>query len=264
MPCPGRGVGGRVPLQAMWVADEIDALLSDGVLRSHFLMPIHFEANLATKLMVLVRFGEWDAILDVPFKADAELYKTHTLFLHWARGIALGVRGELSAAREEQTKFTVLLSGLAPKDRMKHNTNVAEHMGPIGAAILEGELSYREGKYNECWEALESSVALYDAMPYDEPAGYMMSPRQTFGALLVEQQLHARAVPLYEADLQAFPKNVFSLAGLHACLKAGNGSDASRLAEIAYLGAALKEARSLADVPIGASCACARDFNVTG
>ena len=241
----------------MWGADEIDALLSDDVMRFHFLMPIHFESYLSTKLMVLVRFGEWDAILEIPFKGDAELYRTHTLFLHWARGIALGVRRDLTAAREEQAKFKALLSCLAPGDRLKHNTNVAEHMGPIGDQVLEGELAYREGKYDKCWEALERAVAAYDALPYDEPAGYLMSPRQTFGALLVEQKLYVRAVPLYEADLQAFPKNVFSLAGLHACLKAGCGGDASRLAEI---GAALQQARELADMPIGASCACARDF----
>uniref|UniRef100_A0A7S3RVE4 Tetratricopeptide repeat protein n=1 Tax=Emiliania huxleyi TaxID=2903 RepID=A0A7S3RVE4_EMIHU len=140
-----------------------------------------------------------------------------------------------------------------PQDtRRKHNTTVAEHSGPIAAAVLEAELSYREGRLEASWAALADAVARYDAMPYDEPAGYLMPPRQTYAALLAEQGRLERAARLYEEDLGTFPKNVWSLAGLRLCL-AGE-AHAPRLREVE---AALAAAEAAADVEVRASCACA-------
>ena len=103
-----------------------------------------------------------------------------------------------------------------------------------------------------CFAALDAAVAKYDALPYDEPAGYLMSPRQTYGALLAERRLYARARDVYDADLAIFPKNVWSLTGLRKCLRALG--DVERLPGVE---AALAAAAAIADVPIGASCACA-------
>ena len=94
-------------------------------------------------------------------------------------------------------------------------------------------------------------VSLFDALPYDEPHGWLMSPRQTLGALLTEQGEHARAKAIYVEDLTLFPANPWALAGLRICCSA----TADPL--LPQVEAQLQKALEGADVCIGASCACA-------
>ena len=129
---------------ALHACEQLDAFLDETRLRSHPMLPSFFEAYTTTRLMVLVRFGRWDTILALPFKADPELYLAHTLFLHFARGVALGATGDVPAARAEQARFAALASTLSPETRRKHNVNLAEHSAPIAADILEAELLYRK------------------------------------------------------------------------------------------------------------------------
>ena len=110
---------------------------------------------------------------------------------------------------------------------------------------------YREGLFDKCFAALEKAVEKYDALPYDEPAGYLMSPRQTYAALLAEVGGFTRAIEVYEADLKVFPSNVWSLTGLARCLKETGGKG------LEGVEAARDKAAALADVKVGASCACA-------
>lgn len=238
---------------ALDACDQIDTFLDEARLRTHPMLASFFEAYTATRMMALVRFGRWETILALPFKDDRDLYTAHTLFLHFARGIALGAMGDVAGARDHQIAFSTIRAALAPDTRRKHNVNLCEHTAPIAADVLEGELCYREGQFDACFAALEAGVAKYDALPYDEPAGYLMSPRQTLGALLAERGHHARAVGVYERDLKIFPKNVWSLAGLATCLR-HVGGDGARLVVVQ---AELADARAKADVKVGASCACA-------
>jgi len=109
--------------------------------------------------MVLVRFGRWEAILATPFRDDqTTVYLGHTLFQHFARGVALGATGDLSAARAEQERFRAILGEMAPETRRKHNVNIKEHTAPIAAEVLEAELLYREGEHAACFAALERAA----------------------------------------------------------------------------------------------------------
>jgi len=237
---------------ALAAAGQIETFLDEARLASNPMLPAFFESYLATRPMVLVRFGLWEELLSLPLPEDAQLYLSRTLFLRFGRALAFGAKGDVAAGRAEQAAFAALLTPMEPDTRRKHNTTVAEHSGPIAAAVLEAELSYREGRLEASWAALADAVARYDAMPYDEPAGYLMPPRQTYAALLAEQGRLERAARLYEEDLGTFPKNVWSLAGLRLCL-AGE-AHAPRLREVE---AALAAAEAAADVEVRASCACA-------
>ncbi|MDT3727989.1 hypothetical protein ROS62_25185 [Streptomyces sp. DSM 41972] len=56
------------------------------------------EAFPAMRFHVLIRFGRWDDILALPFPDDPELYCVTTAMLHYARGVALGVKGDTAGA----------------------------------------------------------------------------------------------------------------------------------------------------------------------
>ena len=57
----------------------------------------------------------------------------------------------------------------------------------VGEAMLEGEIKYREGEYEACYNHLQNAIDLSDALVYDEPWGWMQPPRHAMGALLLEQ-----------------------------------------------------------------------------
>ena len=86
--------------------------------------------------------------------------------------------------------------------------------------------------------------------------GYLMSPRQTLGALLAEAGECERAVAIYAADLEIFPRNVWSLAGLQRCLERGAAGDGGGYT-LEGVTAALAAAAAQADVKVATSCACA-------
>ncbi len=64
-----------------------------------------------------------------------------------------------------------------------------------------GEIDYRRGEYDTAFAHLRAAVALEDALPYDEPWGWMQPVRHALGALLLEQGRVAEAEAVYREDL---------------------------------------------------------------
>ena len=126
--------------------------------------------------------------------------------------------------------------------------------------MLLGEIEYRRGNHEAAFAHLRRSVARDDALPYDEPWGWMQPPRHALGALLLEQDRAAEAEAVYRADLgldgalsraSQHPDNVWALHGLHECLVRRGET-----AEAALVKQRLDLAAARADVPIKASCHC--------
>ncbi|OBG12423.1 hypothetical protein A5768_10885 [Mycolicibacterium fortuitum] len=133
----------------------------------------------------------------------------------------------------------------------------------IAEQMLNGEIAYREGDYDTAFGYLRRAVELDDALPYDEPWGWMQPTRHAYGALLLEQGHVEEAARIYAADLgldptlsrsSQHPNNVWSLHGYHECLRR-----LGRDAEAAIIGRQLELAVARADVAVQASCACRLD-----
>ncbi|EQB55569.1 TPR domain-containing protein [Colletotrichum gloeosporioides Cg-14] len=126
--------------------------------------------------------------------------------------------------------------------------------------MLDGELAYRKGDYDAAFAHLRNSVARDDALPYDEPWGWMQPARHALGALLLEQGRVEEAASVYSADLgidetlpraQRHPNNVWALHGFYECLMKLGRKD-----EAMILKPQLNLALAVADVPIKSSCFC--------
>lgn len=139
-----------------------------------------------------------------------------------------------------------------PANRRKHNVTVKE-MAAVASCVLDAEISYREGKYEPAFQLLRDGIKLFDALPYDEPEGWLISVRQTAGALLTEQKHYEEAATLYEEDLVKYPNTIWSLVGLKTCYHSLNPTDK----RITDLERRIESAGDLADIKVGASCACA-------
>jgi tetratricopeptide (TPR) repeat protein len=244
---------------ALDTAAQLEASVPEELLRVQSPpMADWLEGFLAMRVHVLIRFGRWADILQLPLPADPELYSVTTAMLHYARGVALSATGRIPEAEAERVLFHEAVARVQ-ETRMLFNNTCADILA-IASAMLDGELDYRKGDFDAAFAALERSIDLDDNLPYDEPWGWMQPTRHAYGALLLEQGRVAEAEAVYRADLGLddtlpravqHPGNVWALHGFHECLvRLGKQGEARIVAQ------QLKIAVALADVPIEASCFC--------
>lgn len=216
------------------------------------------EAFVPLRIHVLIRFGRWDDLIAEPLPADVTLYCTTAATIHYGRGVAYAATARLTQARAEREAFTEAYARI-PESRYLFN-NTSRDILAVAGAMLDGEITYREKKFDEAFAHFRRAIQLSDALPYDEPWGWMQPPRHAYGALLLEQGHVELAAEVYAADLGVdgtlgrpcqHPGNVWSLHGYHECLQRLGRTD-----EAESIGQQLELAQAHADVPILASCAC--------
>lgn len=219
-----------------------------------------FEAYLSMEPHVLIRFGMWEEILRLELPADTELRCTKTAMIEYAKALALSALGRVAEAETQYDIFAAARDRV-PESRLLHNVRVVDLL-EIATAMLDGELAYRKGDYDLAFKRLRDAVALDDALPYDEPWGWMQPTRHALGALLFEQGQHSEAETVFRQDLGIapglpracqHPDNVWALRGLYDCLMAQD-----KTAEAAHLKLRLDLAEARADRPIAAACGCAQ------
>jgi tetratricopeptide (TPR) repeat protein len=243
------------PEVALAASERLMEMLPEEVVR---FMPELFESFYGKKIHVMVRFGQWEAILEEPFPEDRNLYLYTTAAMHQARAIALANLGRPDEAASERA-LAVAAREKIPDDWMVFN-NTAIDVLKVGEAMMDGEIAFKAGKIDEGLDHLRRSVALDDALLYDEPWGWMQPTRHALGALLMQARRFEEAEAVYRADLGLdgtlarpcqHPRNVWSLHGLHECLvRRGEHTEARHVKLL------LDQAIARATVPIRASCYC--------
>ena len=243
------------PTAALAAADALVAALPEPVVR---FLPELFEAFVAMKLHVLIRFGRWAEILAQTFPTDADLYSHTTATLRYARTVALANLGRIAEAKTERDAFYGAMAAVQ-EDRMVFN-NPCSAVLKVAEQMMLGEVAYKSGRTDEGLEHLRQSVRLDDELLYDEPWGWMQPTRHALGALLMDATRFEEAEAVYRADLGLdetlprpcqHPRNVWSLHGLDECLKR-RGETLER----GHIKLLLDQALARAEVPIRASCYC--------
>jgi tetratricopeptide (TPR) repeat protein len=216
------------------------------------------EAFVPMRLHVLIRFGRWQQIIDEPLPADPQLYSFTTALHHYAKGIALAALGDVTAAAEQRRLFRDAVARV-PDTRYLFNYTGRDILRVAGA-MLDGEVEYRAGNIDVAFDHLRRAVELDDALPYDEPWGWMQPARHALGALLLEQGRLEEAEAVYRADLGLdgtlsrpcqHPDNVWSLHGYHESLTRHD-----KTADADAVRPRLERAKSLATIAIESSCYC--------
>ncbi len=244
---------------AIDAAEELIATTPEDLLRLESPpMGDFLEGYLSMKQHVLVRFGKWQDIIAQDLPTDPELYCVTTAMIHYAKTVAHSASNDVRAAEKERELFHAAYARV-PENRWVHN-NTCQDILAVAEAMLEGELEYRRGNFDVAFDHLRTAVERDDALPYDEPWGWMQPPRHALGALLLEQGHAEEAEAVYRADLgldgalsraSQHPDNVWSLHGLHECL-----ARRGERAEAVMIKQRLDLASARADVPIKASCYC--------
>jgi len=216
------------------------------------------EGYLPMKQHVLVRFGKWQEIVDQDLPEDRELYSATTAMMLYAKSVAHSAMGNVAEAEDAKAQF-LNAKAKVPDTRRVHNNTVVDLLD-IAEEMLNGELEYRRGNYDVAFAHLRKSVELDDALPYDEPWGWMQPSRHALGALLLEQGHLEEAEAVYRQDLGLdqtlsracqHPGNLWSLHGLHECL-----TRRGETVEALHIKQQLDKALARAEVPVHASCYC--------
>ncbi len=223
-------------------------------------MADYFESYMAMGPHILIRFGRWEEAKALKLPNEPDLYRTLTATVHYARAIAHAATGQVPEAEVEEQLFLAART-CVPESRLLHNNRVVDLLD-IAGEMLRGEIEYRKGNLEIAYAHLRRSVELDDGLPYDEPWGWMQPTRHALGALLFEQGHVDEAEAVYREDLglggtlsraSIHPDNVWSLKGLHDCLKAHGET-----VEIRQIKQRLDLALARADRAVGASCFCAQ------
>ena len=245
---------------ALWAADNVRSLVTRSVVsipdRPKLTQTV--EGYHAMKSHVQVRFGRWQEIIDEPMVEEPELYVLTSAMQHYAKGVAQATLCDFAEAERHRELFHQHLSRIPPERRFLSNPTRASLS--VGAALLDGELAYHQGRHDDAYRHLRQAVELDDNLSYTEPWAWMHPPRHALAALLLDQGHAEEAEQVYRDDLglsgkvqrcAQHPNNVWALHGLVECLKRRGES-----MELPEMQARLAPALAKADVAITSSCLC--------
>ena len=231
---------------AMDAARKLESKIPPEFLKKY---PQFADAFMPTPLHVMIRFGRWEDVLREP--APPRWRAISVLMYHYARGVAYAATDRPGRAREELARFNAAAERVP--DDWFIGVNEASVVIPIARCMLEGEILFREGAYDEAFATLRRGVELEDALQYDEPPGWMQPVRHALGALLLANYRFEEAEAVYRQDLVEHPDNGWAMLGLENALRAqGRGNDP----EVAQLERRRGAAWGRADVKPTSSCFC--------
>ena len=220
------------------------------------------EGYISMKTHVQIRFGRWRDIIAEPLPQDQSLYCNTTASLHYAKAVAHAALSEVAESEAERVKFFESRANVADS-RYIHNNRCIDLLD-VAEQMLDGELEYRKGNYDIAFSHLQKAIELEDALPYDEPWGWIQPVRHALGALTLEQGRVEQAEQAYREDLGLagnlpraciHPNNIWSLQGLDECLRRRGAGDT---AEAKMIRQSLELVAARSDLPVGASCHCAQ------
>ncbi|KAH7241109.1 uncharacterized protein BKA55DRAFT_517960 [Fusarium redolens] len=173
---------------------------------------------------ILIRFGKWEEIIEMPLPADQELLCVTTATIHYAKGVAYAALGNVEESAKQRELF-IAAKARVPPTRTQYPNKCLDVLA-VAEAMLDGELEYRRGNIELAFEHLRKSIDLDDGLRYAEPWAWMQPARHAYAALLMEQGRIEEAADVYRTDLglnnklfraRHHPNNVWALHGYHEC-----------------------------------------------
>ena len=175
-------------------------------------------------LLSLIRFGEWDAILNEP--APHPDFKFAQAIWHYARGVAQAAQGDFGAAEASAQTLAELKGDVKVRflDKMDYPGST---LLSIAEFLLAGEIDYRQDRFEDAIPKFEQAVAIQETLPYTEPPFWYYPTRQSLGAALLGAGRLEDAEAVYRRDLEDHPHNGWSLFGLIQTLDAQGNTEAA-------------------------------------
>ena len=195
-----------------------------------------------TPVLVDIRFGNWDKLLNIAKPEDSQVYAT--ILYHLGRGMAFTHQSNLPAAKDELgqlqqlMKDSSLLIPFTPFSPAIDGAIIAEN-------ILTGTIALKEKKYSEAIAAFEEAVETEENMVYNEPRDWMLNPKHYLGNSLLKAGRIKEAKDILQKDLVTNNENGWALFGLWQSL-----TTEKKTAEATKMFARFKKAFDKADIKL--------------
>ncbi|MBD2259532.1 tetratricopeptide repeat protein [Pseudanabaena sp. FACHB-2040] len=212
----------------LWHAPELA-----GSLQHYYSVPLYTQ----------VRFSQWNEILKTPAPA-AEL-KYPVGVWHYAQGMALAATDRPRAAADHLRSLQALIADPEIGEMRIWGFNSTRQALSIAEAVLAGEIAAAQGNYDRAVTYLQSAVAQEDELTYTEPPDWYAPTRNLLGQVLLAAGRYADAESAFQADLENYPQNGWSLQGLAQSLRAQN-----KLSEADSVQAQFEAAWQYADITL--------------
>ena len=148
----------------------------------------------------MVRFGEWDNLLEVP-EPDKKAVYARAMW-HYGRAVAYAKKGMTDKAEEERLAAGPL------KDTTLKSISVGALNTPyalmeIADKIISAEIYPSQIKImKRQFLLLQEAMVMEDNLNYNEPSDWHQPVRQMFGAVLLESGNFKEAEKFYLEDLE--------------------------------------------------------------
>lgn len=192
-----------------------------------------------------VRFGMWDDILKSQKPSASDF---HLAMWHYARGMAYAATRRPAEASKELSELRRLAAIPALAEMKVFDVNALSDLAAIAAGVLAGEISARQGNFDEAIRQLRQAASREDALLYSEPPDWPNPVRHNLGAVLLEAGKAAEAEKVFRQDLDRHRENGWALIGLAQALE-----KQGRTKEAADARARFKKAWARADLAIQTS-----------
>jgi hypothetical protein len=175
-------------------------------------------------ILVLVRFSEWDRLLNLSAPNKDWVYAN--LLLHFGRGMAACGKNDLTLAKEELNQISLLLKDsalYAPYFPFSPAIDGAQ----VASEMLQGTILQAEGDHTHAILHFVLSVETEKNMVYNEPRDWLLNPKNYLAQAYIKAGNNHAAEKLFNEDLEDNHNNVWSLYGLYnLLLKKNNLADA--------------------------------------
>ena len=170
-----------------------------------------------TPLLVDIRFGNWNQLLQYPQPDAGQVYRN--ILYHFGKGMALSHQLKLAEAKNELEQINLLMEDstlqlpFTPFSAAIEGASVAQN-------LLSGTISLKEKKYNAAITAFQKAVTVEENMVYDEPRDWMLNPKHYLGNAFIKAGQFDDAIKILQKDLQNNNENGWALFGIWQALTA--------------------------------------------
>lgn len=215
---------GRTALEA---ADKLASILNPDMALT---VPGLVQPVMAAPYKARARFAAPDDLLAM--KQPDPRFPFVVAHWHYARGVALALKGDATGARAETRAIAAIRASEAMK--VLNDANVpAPQVLQIAELTIGARVAQASGHYDDAARLLREAIAIEDAIPYMEPPYWDYPLRQTLGAVLLQEGKADEAVQAFRETLIRSPNNGWALWGLkEAYAKQGDAFAASATREL--------------------------------
>ena len=170
------------------------------------------------------QFSEPETILALSDPGDALPYVK--AMWHYARAVARAAQGDADAATVEADAIDAMNETVDWTGMVDAGVPAPELL-ELAGHVIDGRIRQAAGDYQGAVRAFEAAVAIQDSLPYLEPPYWYYPVRSSLGAALLQAGQPAEAERAFEAALERFPNNAWSLYGLQKAQQVQNHKEAA-------------------------------------